>query len=186
MNKTKRNNILFLVVIVLLILPQTRQPIQVLLHKGIALVNPVSVEEENVALSNYDWRLKKEEGIAYNFNQSKGKIVIVNFWATWCPPCIAEMPSLQKLYDKYGQEVDFLFVTNDSIDKIKAFKEKYNYTFPVYQIQSNPTEELQTSSIPRTLIINQKGEIIIDKSGAVDWYNDSVQNVLDILIKNFI
>ncbi|GGI57263.1 TlpA family protein disulfide reductase [Winogradskyella haliclonae] len=188
MNKTKRNNILFIVVIVLLILPQTRQPIQVLLHKGIALINPVTIKEETerVTLSNYDWQLKTEQETPYSFNQSKDKIVIVNFWATWCPPCIAEMPSLQKLYDKYGQDIDFLFVTNDSIDKIEAFKEKNNYTFPVYQILSNPPKELQTSSIPRTLIINPKGEIIIDKSGAVDWFGEKVKKEIDKLLEKTI
>ena len=142
----------------------------------------IEKESDRIVISNYDWKLKTEEGVSYNFNQSKGKVVIINFWATWCPPCIAEMPSLQKLYDKYGDKVEFLFVTNDSIDKIKAFKAKKNYTFPVYQILSNPIKELQTSSIPRTLIISQKGEIIIDKFGAVDWFGENIQNEMNKLL----
>lgn len=184
-NKSKLNNIIFLAVIALLLIPQTRKPFQVLLHKGIALVNPVSIkdESERVVLNNYDWKFQKEDGTQYNFNKVKGKVIVINFWATWCPPCIAEMPSLQKLYSKYGDEVEFLFVTSDPIEKIRVFKNKNDYTFPVYQIISNPPEVLETTSIPRTLVVNQQGELIIDKSGAVDWFSDKIRKTLDSFLK---
>ena len=184
MNKSKRNNIIFLVVIALLLIPQTRKPIQVLLHKGIALINPVSLTEisDRVTISNYNWKLQKEDGKPYNFEDARGKVIILNFWATWCPPCIAEMPSLQELYVKYGNEVVFLFATSDAITTAKAFKTKNQYTFPVYKILSNPPAELETSSIPRTLIFNQKGEIVIDKSGAVNWFGENIQSEIDKLL----
>ncbi|SHG39960.1 TlpA family protein disulfide reductase [Winogradskyella jejuensis] len=185
MKRIKKSNIIFIVILILLILPQTRTPIQVLLHKGIALINPVSAIEKNerVKIDNYNWQLITEEGETINLNQFKGKVILINFWATWCPPCIAEMPSLQKLYDKYEGKVEFLFVTNDPIEKIEAFKAKNNYTFPVYQIDSYPPNQLTTKSIPRTLIINKKGEIVMDKSGAVDWFNSKVQQQIELLLK---
>ncbi len=184
MKKSTRNNILFLIAIALLIIPQTRKPIQVLLHKGLSLfasANPVD-KAERKSLSDYNWKLVNERGETVNFSSVKEKVVVINFWATWCPPCIAEMPSLQKLYDKYKNEVEFLFVTSDSKKIVKGFKTNKNYTFPVFQQLSVAPEILQTRSIPRTLIINKQGEIIIDKSGAVDWFGENIQKEINKLV----
>ncbi|TCK66621.1 thiol-disulfide isomerase/thioredoxin [Winogradskyella wandonensis] len=185
MNRKRISNIIFLVAIVLLVIPQTRRPIQVTLHKALAIFNSPSIikETQRTKLKDYNWSLIDETGKSYNLKNSKGKVIIINFWATWCPPCIAEMPSLQKLYDKYGDNAEFIFVTDDSIDKIEAFKAKNSYTFPVYQTASNPPDGLTTKSIPRTVIINKKGEIVIDKSGAVDWYNSKIQEQIELLLK---
>jgi len=92
LSKSKRNNIFFLVVIALLIIPQTRKPIQVVLHKGLALFGPSIESERNRKLITYqDWQLEDIGGNTINFKDLKGKVVFLNFWATWCPPCIAEM-----------------------------------------------------------------------------------------------
>lgn len=186
MKKIKRSHIFFLIVIVLLVIPQTRTPIQVLFHKGVALVNTIGLvdEDERKVIESYNWKLLDENSEVYNFENSREKIIVVNFWATWCPPCIAEMPSLQKLYNKYGEQVVFMFVTGDELTKVEAFKQKNNYSFPVFKSVMQPPQILMTSSIPRTLLINQKGEIIIDKSGAVDWFSEDVQKEIDILLKS--
>jgi len=185
MNKSKISNFFFLVVIVLLIVPQTRTSIQVVLHKAIALVNPVSIRKENkrAKLTDYDWNLIDENEVVFNFKNNKGKVIVVNFWATWCAPCIAEMPSLQKLYDTYGDKVAFMFITNDPLPKIEDFKTKHNYTFPVYLRRFNTPEILITKSIPRTLLIDQNGEILIDKSSAVDWFSVKIRKEIEKLIK---
>ncbi|MBO6880762.1 MULTISPECIES: TlpA disulfide reductase family protein [Winogradskyella] len=187
MVKRKRVNIssiIFVVAIVLLIIPATRTHIQVVLHKGLSYINQSSLieEGERVKVTYSNWILKSDNKEVLNFNDTKNKVVLINFWATWCAPCIAEMPSLQKLYEKYGNEVEFLFVTNESAKTIQAFKNKKNYTFPVYIRRSDVPKELITRSIPRTFIINKKGEIVIDESGAVDWYSETVRNQLGQLL----
>ena len=188
MNKSRVLNILFFLVIIALIIPQTRTPIQIGVHKVLSLVKPVTFvdKSERITISNYSWRLQKEDGAIYNFNQTKGKVVVVNFWATWCPPCTAEMTSLDKLYMKYADSVEFLFITNDSPKTFKKFKKKKAYEFPVYnQLEKSP-KELETTSIPRTLIINKNGEIVIDTYGAVDWFSNKVQKEIEALIKESI
>ncbi len=183
-SKNQRNNIIFLVIILLIIIPQTRQPIQVFLQKGLAMFSPSVIDEEDrVVLTDYDWQLVDENGITYNFNDAKGRVVFINFWATWCPPCIAEMPSMEKLYQDYKEDVDFLFVSNETQEVISKFKKKHDYEFRVHaSVTPNPVQ-LETSSIPRTFVLDRDGNIVIDKTGAADWNSKTVRRLLDDLLQ---
>ena len=175
--------------IALLIFPQTRQSIQVFVNKGIvSIVKPSIIEDsERQSLSNYDWKLRDTLGNNFDFQTAKGKVIVINFWATWCPPCIAEMPSMELLYKKYedNNDVVFLFVSNEDVSVIKRFIFKKDYSFKVYQPLTKYPKEFNVSSIPRTFIISKKGEIVIDKSGAADWNNERVTKAIDDLIKAF-
>jgi thiol-disulfide isomerase/thioredoxin len=182
-SKSQRNNIIFLVIILIMVIPQTRQPIQILLQKGLAMFSPSVVDEEDrIVLTDYDWQLVDENGVAYNFNDAKGKVVFINFWATWCPPCIAEMPSMEKLYQDYKEDVVFLFVSNEKQEVISKFKKRKDYEFLVHATMTQNPKLLETSSIPRTFVIDQKGHIVIDKSGAADWNSAKVRQLLDDLL----
>lgn len=187
--KSKIYNLIFIVFIVLLIIPQTRKPIQVVINKGIVLLVKPSVIDhtERKIISNYDWKLRDVSAINFDFNSAKGKVVVINFWATWCPPCIAEMPSMELLYQKYKDNADvvFLFVSNEDVSVIKKFMSKKEYSFKVYQSLTDYPKEFDVTSIPRTFVIDKKGEIVIDKSGPADWNNESVTNTLDDLLKAF-
>ena len=182
--KLTKSNIIFIIVIAILIIPQTRQPLQILLHKGLSFINQSSLidKDERVALNYETWILNSDTDASLDFKDTKGEVVLVNFWATWCPPCIAEMPSLQALYDDYNDKVQFLFITYDPKDTVTAFKTKRNFNFEVFIPESPMPEQLMTKSIPRTLIINKNGDIVVDESGAVDWNSDTVRAQLDQLL----
>ncbi|MGJ8593887.1 MAG: TlpA family protein disulfide reductase [Aquaticitalea sp.] len=183
--KKHRNNIIFLVFVAILIIPQTRQPIQILLHKGLALFSPTVIDyEDREVVSDYNWSLIDENGQAYNFKEAKGKVVLINFWATWCPPCIAEMPSMEKLYQDYKDDVVFLFVSEENQETISKFKEKRNYNFGVFSSVTKHPEIFETNSIPKTYILDKKGKIAINKSGAADWNSDAVRHLLDDLLES--
>lgn len=183
-SKSQRNNIIFLVFILLLLIPQTRQPIQVFLQKGLAMISPSVIKEDNrITLTDYEWQLVDENGRSYNFNEAKGKVVLINFWATWCPPCIAEMPSMEKLYTDYKDKVVFLFVSNETQEVISKFKQKNDYDFLVHSAITAGPKLLEVSSIPRTFVLDPKGHIVIDKTGAADWNSDKVRKLLDDLLK---
>ncbi|MFD1615001.1 TlpA family protein disulfide reductase [Gelatiniphilus marinus] len=181
--KPKRNNIIFLIVIAVLLIPQTRKPIQVFLQKGLALISPSVIKEsEQTSITNYNWKLKDENGAVFNFETTKEKVVLLNFWATWCPPCIAEMPSLQKLYDDYNDKIEFILVSDESFSTINSFLEKNNYNFKVYN-QASKSQFFNVRGIPRTFLIDKKGNVVIDKTGAANWNSDSVRNTIDGLLK---
>ena len=183
-NKAKFYNIMAIVAIALFIIPQTRTPIQVLLHKGLSYINGSSLidkeDQENVA--NVSWELLSETNEHFDLKDANGKVVLINFWATWCPPCIAEMPSLQELYNDYNDKVIFLFVTNEDFETVNKFKLKKAFNFDVYQPLSAPPEVLTTRSIPKTFIIDKRGAIVVEESGAVNWNSETVRNQLDDLI----
>lgn len=181
--KSNIKNIIFFIAIGLLILPQTRQPIQVVLHKTFALFGPSVKDVSNqVKIEDYNWKLRDVNGATFNFKETKGKVILVNFWATWCPPCIAEMPSMQLLYDDYKGKIEFVFVSNEDFLKINTFKNTNNYTFKVYSPITTYPEGINVSSIPRTLLIDKTGNIVIDKTGAANWNSETVRSTIDRLL----
>lgn len=183
-SKSRRNNIIFLIVILLLLIPQTRQPIQILLHKGLALFSPSVIDESNSeTLNDFDWKLKDIHNNQINLQDYKGQIIFLNLWATWCPPCIAEMPSLQELYNDYDDKIVFLLVSSEETEVISRFLGKNNYTFNVQQPLSESPEILKSRSIPRTFLIDQEGNILINKSGAANWNSEKVRETIDNLLE---
>jgi len=163
-------------------------PVRTTLIKGVAFVtsrvfNMEVNKDERITLSTYDWQLTGLHRGVVNFNSFKGKVVVVNFWATWCPPCIAEMPSFEDLYTDYKNEVVFLFVANDDKDKVEKFMTKNKYSIPVYFMASENPKELESNSLPTTFIINKEGEIVVEKIGAADWNSRMVREVLDGALK---
>lgn len=183
-NRQKVYNVISLVVIILFIIPQTRLAIQVFLHKGLSYINQSSLidSEDRKSVEYSNWELQSDANTTLDFRDTEGKVVLINFWATWCPPCIAEMPSLQALYNDYKDKVVFLLVTSDSSEVVENFKNKRGFNFEVYNSKNSVPEVLRTQSIPRTLIISKRGKIVVDKSGAVNWNSDKVRNQLDQLI----
>ncbi len=104
--------------------------------------------------------------------QQKGKVVFINFWATWCPPCLAEMPSLNKLYNQFKDRKDlvFLFVDADAnFDKSTAYLNKKQYNLPVYKANQNFPSQLYDGSLPTTLVFNKSGKLVYKGIGAANY-----------------
>jgi len=182
-SKSQIRNTIFIVIIALMIIPQTRTPIQVFINKGLALFSPSVVKEsKRERLLDYNWQLQDGEGKTINFVDSKNKVILINFWATWCPPCIAEMPSLHKLYEDYKDSVDFYFVTNEKIEVIQGFMNKNNYGFKVQIPIAKYPELFDISSIPRTYLIDKSGFVVMDKTGAANWNSEKVRRQIDVLL----
>ena len=146
--------------------------------------NPVPVAERaQQFLEDYDFKLVNSKGSSVNLSDYKGDVIFINFWATWCPPCVAEMPDLQLLYDAYGEKVTFLFIARDKKEKVSNFIIKKNYNLPVYFESGFTPKTLYSAALPTTFVIDKKGNIVIAETGSADWNSESVRSLLDGLLK---
>ena len=184
MNFLKKNwiDIVFVVILLVVLIPQIRVPVQVFLQRFISMAPSEIDKDERETIANYTWELASLEGNKVAFSQSEGRVVLVNYWASWCPPCVAEMPSLQTLYERYGDRVDFYFVTSEEAVVANKFLQNTGYTFPVYISSHWPPKELQTQTLPTTYLISKQGEIVIKKTGVANWSSEKVLKTIDNLL----
>jgi len=104
----------------------------------------------------------------------KGKVVFLNFWATWCKPCIAEMPSIQRAMEKTdGKEVVFLAASDESVEKIEKFKAKFDFPFQFIRVLDDYAS-LEVYSLPTTIIYDRNGDIVFNETGAREWDADDM------------
>ena len=104
----------------------------------------------------------------------KGKVVFINFWASWCPPCRAEMPSLNKLYLSLRNNSHFVFLfVNEDEDQIKAihYIESHHLDIPLYhRMEASP--EMFSGTLPTTIVLNEEGKIVLKHEGMADYDNE--------------
>ena len=134
-----------------------------------------------------DFTVYDNDGNAVRLSQMKGKPVIVNFWATWCPPCRAELPGFNEASEKYKDEITFMMVDltdgqSETKDDVAAFLKETGYTFPVYyDTEGSGALAYGVYSIPLTIFINENGNIENGHLGSMDektlnQYIDSLLN----------
>jgi len=119
-----------------------------------------------------------------NLSDFRGKVVFLNFWGSWCPPCVAEMPSIQALYEAKGKEVAFVLIAmKDRPEKFVPFLQEHQYSIPVYEANSLLPKVLIPGSFPTTYIINKKGEVVKKEISSADWNSPEVNQLIDNLLK---
>lgn len=126
-----------------------------------------------------------EAGDMINTEDLKGKVVFINFWATWCGPCIAEMPSIQVLYDKFkdNPNVVFLIVEVESnADGAKEFIAKQKLNLPIVYPNGNIPSSWLDGAIPSTVILAKNGSLAERKQGMYDYSGKGVQDYIQGLI----
>lgn len=113
-----------------------------------------------------------DSGKVTTLSEHAGKVIFINFWATWCPPCIKELPSLNRLYNKLKDNDDIVFFMvemDNNFSKAAKFMRRKKYRMPIYSISGQLPIELGTNSIPTTIIIDKNGELQVKHMGAVDF-----------------
>jgi peroxiredoxin len=135
----------------------------------------VAARPESIPLRGHpapDFTLQTLEGESLTLSDLRGQAVVLNFWATWCPPCQAEMPELQAAYDEYGDKGLVVLGVNQAEDKatVHAFLNERKLTFPVVlDSQYEASQLYQVNSLPTTFFIDRDGvirEIVIGQMNA--------------------
>jgi thiol-disulfide isomerase/thioredoxin len=112
------------------------------------------------------------DGEEQHLMASKGKVLFVNRWGTWCAACVAEMPSIQKLYDRYKDDPDvkfFIIASRDSASDVRTFALHHNLNLPFYLEEDTDTTGLDFSTFPTTSIYGEDGTLVSKHAGGADW-----------------
>lgn len=150
-----------------------------------ATVTPDMAEVEPMTADGISFN--DESGKIVSLSALKGKVVFINFWATWCPPCIHEMPSINDLKKSFkgNDHIVFLMVDVDNkIEQSTAFMRENNYDLPVYTPASDIPSEFLGGAIPTTVILDKKGEMVARLEGGRDYADPQIINALNELIKS--
>lgn len=147
---------------------------------------PASLTSSSAPMVGTGFKMTDLEGNIVSFESLKGKVIFLNIWATWCPPCIAEMPNIHSLYEKVGSDkIAFVMLSVDQkgMDKVKKFVSKKGFTFPVYMPASQLPQEFSSPSIPSTYIISPQGNIVAQQTGMAEYDTPEVREFLLKLAK---
>ena len=147
-----------------------------------------SAEDMKVTTIDFDSNMLQFSDLENNIftlQNFKGKNLFINYWATWCNPCLAEMPYMAELYEKYKDEenIIFLYLSREKLETIKNYipKDESLQQLPIYKIITDD-EFFATSGIPTTFIVNSDGEVIVKDLGSAFWNDESVFKFIDNLI----
>lgn len=158
---------------------------QAVLWTGIIQAD-TEVKADKGPVIDYNMPLISLGGESTNLSEFKGKVIFLNYWATWCPPCIAEMPNIQKLYEEYKDEPGIKFVMvslDEDPQKAKDFLANREFTFDAYQLAGRRPEVFKSSIIPTTYIISRDGRLASKKRGMANYNTDAFKNFIDQLLE---
>ena len=133
---------------------------------------------------DYQGRFTAIDGNVIDLQEYRGKTLFINLWATWCPPCRAEMPHIDKLFQntKETENLEFLMIALDEdFEKSKKYIEDKNFTFPVVHATYGLNHSLQSQSIPTTLVVGPNGKILFYQEG---MSNFNTAEFRDFLVKS--
>lgn len=179
MNFLRKNAFFILAAVfvaVLYLFPSVKLKIKDMLFPVAAIENAITLNDED-----YNIQLKGINAPDTNLKELKGnKLVFLNFWGTWCPPCREEWPTIEKLYVARKDKIDFVLIAmQDQQEDVVAFMEKNGYTAPVYIAESPITAHVLPKVFPTTFLLDKNGRILLKEDGTKDWNSKSVHEFID-------
>jgi thiol-disulfide isomerase/thioredoxin len=143
--------------------------------------SPVKNRDRKIALE--DVQLMDLTGEVVDITQFKGKTILINFWATWCKPCLQEMPSLANVQTQLQNEpIVFLFASNETLQRIIQFKNKQNFEFNYFHLAN--LDALNIQALPTTFIFDSAGELKFSETGFRDWNSTESKQIIAKIISS--
>jgi thiol-disulfide isomerase/thioredoxin len=155
---------------------------KVWLNTLFAAAPKIVAENDREQILDYSWKLKDADWKFFNFNRSEGKVVFINFWASWRLPSAAELKGIQKLYDRYGDKVDFYIITNEERPPVQEFMKKNDFTFPVTYLIIGEQTPVSVLEPPASYLIDKNGFVVIKQDDISDWNNPKIHALIDRLL----
>ncbi|PXW09797.1 thiol-disulfide isomerase/thioredoxin [Chryseobacterium sp. CBTAP 102] len=151
-----------------------------------SISEPKETQNNSTKISYAGFMLRNEDGKITDISAFQNKVVFINFWASWCPPCRAEFPSVQKMYDHYKNNPDMVFLTvnlDDNTALGKSYLKEKGFTVPFLTPAGNIPDVLYSGSLPTTVVLDRKGEIRLHHKGLADYSKDSFYKQIDELLQ---
>ncbi|WP_051978752.1 TlpA family protein disulfide reductase [Edaphobacter aggregans] len=125
------------------------------------------------------------DGQPRRLSESKGKVVFLDLWGTWCVQCVAEMPKVQALYDHYRSDPDVTFLVVSRLDtpqQVRAYARRNNFSLPFYLMRDEDIPKtMRLDQFPSTFLYAKDGSMVVEHVGAADWADSSVVSLIDRL-----
>jgi len=181
-----RKNIIYIVLTVIFLAFMLIKPLRNFVTEQIAMSPTVAkVNNETMLPAEVlDIDLKGINTSSTNLKNLRGKVLFLNFWGTWCPPCRTEWPTVQKLYDLRKDNLEFALIAMQDQEKdVKKFLKDNNYSVPVYIAESPLDPKILPQAFPTTYLIGKDGRILKKEDSSMDWSKDSILEFIDNVTK---
>ncbi len=154
-----------------------------LLARGIITPNQVDVPAEEgteTEMADFSLELRDTQGNPVSLSDYKGKVIFINVWASWCPPCIAEMPGIDALHKKLPEgEVEMMMVSVDEdFERAKQFVKRKGYGFKIYTVEGELPDFYEAKTLPTTFVIDSEGKLAYKTRDMYDYNSEEFRQFL--------
>lgn len=153
---------------------------QVILWTGLRQPD-ISIPESEQTQANYNMLITDFDGNTVALSRYQGDVIFINFWASWCPPCVAEMPSIQNLYNSVSdnEHIQFALISLDeNPEDAQRFIERRGFDMPVYFLASGVPDSFYSQTVPTTFVVSPDGDIVAQKKGLAKYDTKKFRNFL--------
>lgn len=176
-----------IVIIIILVNPDAKSwALRQLLATGIFNAGINEKDTRTTSRSAIDFDFEDDKGNVKNTASLRGKVVFINFWASWCPPCRAEFPSIETFYTKFKNNPDVFFLTiNEDSDLTAAFGylKREKYTVPFYKTKGHVPDEIFTGTLPTTIVLDKNGKIRLRHQRMANYGSEKFRKQIEELLK---
>ena len=146
-----------------------------------------NIEGPFLSDSDYRFTMETTNGKTVSLNDYRGDVVFVNVWASWCPPCVAEMPTIQTLYENVGGQDNIRFILlsmDEQHQKAINFMERKEFPMPYHFPASSIPTQFRSQYLPTTYIISKEGRVVYKKEGIADYSSTNFAQWMIELARN--